>query len=174
MAVLFGIVLGGLVGVPVGALIRAMRTRRFLGLLQGALCAAVPAPAMAVAVSLIFALLQMLLCQPGGKGFWDVPVWLISIEGVAILVASVVGAFLAQRSCRPTHPRRKLMPVLLGAVVGALAFIGPGFEGYYVLESNMGPISYAATGFIIGGFAVLLWRVISEALYRREEKAKSA
>jgi len=164
LAVWGGIVWGGLAGVLVGALIRVMRTHRFWSFFVGALCAALPAAAIAVAVSLVFALFQIVVCKPGYKWGWDVPVWLLSIEMVAVLAAGVVGAVLAQRPHRAASRRRILIAVLLGAVVGALALVGPGFEGYYVLQSNAGPIGYAATGFVIGGVTVLLWRVVIEKL----------
>ena len=97
-AAVFQLALGVLVGVPVGAFIRVMRTRTFLGFLLGGLCAALPASGMTVAVSLVFTLFQLMLCQLEIKAGWDVPGWLMGIEVILILVAGVVGAFLAQRS----------------------------------------------------------------------------
>lgn len=132
MAVWGGVVGGGSVGVLVGAVIGIMRTRRFSGFLLGAFYAALPAPAIAVAVSLIFALFEMLLCKLGDKALWDVPVWLMSIEAVAVL--------------------------------GTLAFVGLGFDGYYVLQSNARPICYAIAGFVIGGLFVVLWYALVEKL----------
>jgi len=96
-AVWLGLVGGALTGALAGALICAIRTRRLLSFLPGSFCAILPAAAFAIAVSLLAALIQMLLCNPGHKSGWDVPVWGTSVQAIAIFSAGASGAFFAQR-----------------------------------------------------------------------------
>lgn len=148
-------------GVLAGALIGAIRNLRdpssvfFFPTLQSA--------AISIAVSLVIAIFQMLLCQPGHKSGWNVPLWSIGIQGVAIFVAGVVGSFLRQSPTR-TAPRLSsiIVSALLGAIVGAVAFLGVAFDGYFVLQSNSRPIIQAITGFVIGGGVALLWCAVNE------------
>ncbi len=175
MAVWFGLVGGGLAGVLAGALVRVIRTHLVFSILPGSFLAALPSATTAIAVSLVIAVFQMALCRWGHKAGWDVPVWSMSIQVIAIFVAGVVGAFLAQRPRRMTPRLRSiLLSALLGAVLGAVAFLGTAFDSYYVLQSNARPIRQAIMGFVIGGIVVLLWRAVVEMGYRQFNKALQA
>jgi hypothetical protein len=172
----FGLVGGALAGGLAGAFIRPIRTHRFFSFLSGAFCSALPAAAVAVAVSLFAVLLQMLLCKPGHKSGWDVPVWAMSVQAISIFVAGVAGAFLAQRSSRRQPHRSTIIAwALAGAMVGAVAHLDTSFNGYFVLQSNARPIRQAIVGFLIGGIAVALWRGAIEILQSsRNESTTSA
>ena len=39
-----------------------------------------------------------------------------------------------------------LLPALAGFILGGIAGVGGGFEGYFVVQSNSGPIEYALCG----------------------------
>jgi hypothetical protein len=167
-AVWLGLIGGGLAGVLAGALIRPIRTHHVLSFLPGMFLAAAPSAAAAVAASFAIAIFQMLLCRPGHKAGWDVPIWSVSIQAIVIFAVGIAGAVLAQRPRRITPSRRSIfISVLLGAVVGAVAALGTAFDGYFVLQSNARPIRQGITGFLVGGLAVVLWRVVVEVGYRR-------
>jgi hypothetical protein len=172
----FGVVGGALSGALAGALISPIRTHRFFSFLPGAFRSALPAAAIAVAVSFVAVLLQMAFCKPGHKAGWDVPVWAMSVQAVLIFVAGVVGAFLAHRHSRvPLRRRSVIVWTLVGAFLGALAHLGTSFDGYYVLQSNARPIRHAVIGFLVGGIVALLWRLAIEMLQRsRDESTTSA
>ena len=172
----FGVVGGALAGALAGALIRPIRTHRFFSFLPGAFCSALPAAAIAVAVSFVAVLIQMVLCKPGHKSGWDIPVWAMSVQAVFIFVAGVVGAFLAHRQSRvPLRRRGIIVWTLVGAFLGALAYLGTSFDGYYVLQSNARPIRHAIIGFLVGGVVVLLWRLAIEIFQMsRDESTTSA
>lgn len=175
-SVWFGVVGGALSGALAGALISPIRTHRFSSFLPGAFRSALPAAAIAVAVSFVAVLLQMVFCKPGHKAGWDVPVWAMSVQAVLILVAGVVGAFLAHRHSRvPLRRRGVIVWMLVGAFLGALAHLGTSFDGYYVLQSNTRPICHAAIGCLVGGIVILLWRFAIEIFQRnRDESTTSA
>jgi hypothetical protein len=133
-----------------------------------------PAAAIAVAVSFVATMLQMVLCKPGYKAGWDVPVWAASVQAVLIFVAGVVGAFLAHSHSR-VRRRGIIVWTLAGAFFGALAHLGTSFDGYYVLQSNARPIRHTIVGFLVGGIVVLLWRLVIEIFQRTgDENTTSA
>jgi hypothetical protein len=157
-AVWFGLINGGFAGVIAGALIRPIRTRRMLSCFAGSFLAALPSATAAISVSLVVAVLQMVLCRPGHKAGWDVPVWSTSIQAIAIFAAGIAAAFLAQRPRLRSPPIWSLaLSALLGACLGALGWLDTAFDGYYVLKTNARPIQQAITGSLVGGIAVLLW-----------------
>jgi hypothetical protein len=167
-AVWFGLVAGAVGGAFVGAFVWPIRTHRFSSFLAGAFSAALPGAAVAIAVSLVAAVLQMVLCTRGHKTGWDVPMWAMSIHTIAVCVAGVIGAMFAQRPSRaPLRRRTIIVWVFVGAFLGALAPLRTSFDGYYVFQSNARPICNAVAGFVIGGIIVLLWRAAFEMLQTR-------
>lgn len=158
-AVWFGLVGGGLAGALAGALIRPMRTHHFFSFLPGSFCSALPAAAIAIGVSMLASIVEMILCKPGEKAGWDIPVWAVSAQAIAIFIAGVIGAFLAQHPrLGRVDPRRTIIWALAGSSLGTLACLGFSFDGYYVVQSNARPVCYAVIGIVIGGSVVLLWR----------------
>jgi hypothetical protein len=174
-AVWLGLIGGCMAGALAGVLIRPICTHGFFRFIAGSFCAVLPAAAMAIAVSLVAALFQMLLCKPGNKSGWDVPLWAMNVQVFAIIIAGVIGAFFARRPSRGLIDRRRIAVwAIVGAFLGALAFLGPSFDGYFVLQSNARPIRYAVGGFLFGGIVVLLWRVAIGILQRKRDESTTS
>ena len=47
----------------------------------------------------------------------------------------------------------------IGALIGAIAGVGWGFDGYFVVQSNAGPIRCAIVGAAFLAIGSLLWRL---------------
>ncbi|HEV2328627.1 MAG TPA: hypothetical protein VGY56_07560 [Verrucomicrobiae bacterium] len=154
-------------GILIGAIIRPIRTRRFFSFLPGAFHAALPAASIAVLVSVVSAIPQILLCyDPYQTSRWDVPVWAMSAQFIAALIGSAIGAFYGQ------HPRRAafglggiVVPMFIGGVAGAMALVPYGFDDGY--ESDAPVFGQAALGFVVGGFIVCMCRLATRAFRRR-------
>lgn len=172
-AVWFGL-FGGAIGALVGSIIRPIRTHLFFSFLPGLFCAALPAAGIAIAVSLVSAIPQMLFCyDPDQSSRWDIPVWVESVQFIAVLVGGAIGAFRAQPPRRTVSSLRGiLISVFAGGAAGAFILIPFGFVNGYVSD---GAVFYdAIIGFVIGGFIVLLCCLATAILYRVEQKIKSA
>jgi hypothetical protein len=143
-----------------------MRTGPLSGIIPGLVLAVLPSAGLAIVVSAVTVIFGMLLCRPD-KGGWNVPAWVYDAQAIAIFVAGSFGAILAQHPRRDSeHFGRIIGSAIIGAVVGAVAFVYTGFDGYFVLKSNARPIGQAVIGFAVGGIAVLLWRLLITKLHR--------
>jgi len=163
-AVWFGL-LGGFCGLLTGALVFAIRTHHVSSFMLGILRGVLPSLSISVAVSLFVALIQIELCKPGLKEGWDVPVWSLSVQAIAIFTAGTMGSLIAPRLLPKMLGFKMAFGLaFIGAVLGAIANLDTAFDGYYVLESNARPVHQAITGFVTGVIVVLLWRFVVEML----------
>jgi len=159
-AVWFGL-LGGLVGLFIGAFILALRAHRIFRFMLSVIRALLPSVGIAIFASILVSTFQMALCRPGSKAGWEAPDWSFGIQAIAILIVSIWASFLTPRLLPKMSPVSAILGmVLLGAVLGAVANLYTAFDGYFVLESNARPIRQAIAGFVAGGIAVLLWRFV--------------
>jgi hypothetical protein len=160
--------LAGLGGLLIGALILAIRTRRVFSFLPCALRAMLPSAGIAIGVSLLISLIQMALCKPGDMAGWDVPVWSLGIQAIATFIAGIFGSLITPLLLPKVSSLGKVFGLaVVGAMLGAIANLLTAFDGYFVLMSNVRPIRQAITGFVVGGLAVLLWRLVVGILHGR-------
>ena len=109
-------------------------------------------------------------CSPGRKGGYDAPEWVLPLSLFAVLACAAIAALwtISHQKAQP-----KGWPFVLGlaawtvvgALLGAMAWVWVGFEGYFVFQSNAGPIRCAAIGAIVGAAVALLWRLAVAQLY---------
>jgi hypothetical protein len=173
-SVWLGLLVGGSSGLIADASVPVVRTHRIFAALPGSLLAMVPAAAFGITVSLIFGLLQMVVCTPGEKAGWNVPEWLAWIQITVVLVAGLVGAFVMLRHRLIFRPRIVGAFVLFGAIVGCMAHLDTAFDGYFPLQTNARLIRQAVIGFLVGGIIVLLLCLLVRLLNSRRDEISSA
>jgi hypothetical protein len=165
-----GIIAGALCGLFAGALIRALGTRSLGGLLTGAVYGLVPGAVSSAIVGTAIAAAETPLLEVGVKGMYEVPDSYLLPNLLALLLAAGIAVALAVPTSRkaPSSRCRFLLALLFwttsGAVVGAIANVGSGFSGYFVLQSNEQPIRYAISGLAFGSCVALSWRIVVELL----------
>src|SRR5205085_7120847 len=99
-------------------------------------------------VAISFSLIETSVFPPRHKGGYAVPDW-YAVFTVGLII--VAGAFASWRAAlRDPHiesHKRTLAYVIVWAVGGGLlcsfAFVGLGFNGYFVVQNNSGPVGYA-------------------------------
>jgi hypothetical protein len=149
----------------VAAAVRTMRDKSlggalivagFQAIVPSAFAGALAAGAVAIGIAS--------LCPPGSKGGFETPNWIVPLSLLAVSVCAATAAM-------QTVPRRKAQIkdrffwlgttawTIAGTLFGGVAGVGEGFDGYFVRQSNAGPIGPAIAGAVIGFVGVLLWRL---------------
>ncbi len=167
-AIWVGLFFGAFPGMLTAAVINIHRTHRIRTFFAGMFLAALPSARAAITVSIVLTIFEMVVFNPGEKGGWDVPDSVFGMQLAAACVAGIIAGLYAQRP-RRTRPSSgsRLASASLGAVLGALAFVPGGFEGYFVKESNLEPIFMATIGFTAGGFVVMSWHFLVARLHEK-------
>jgi hypothetical protein len=172
IGLLFGAVSGFLV-----ALARLIGQRRwfhdiddFLFLLTGIVPGALTGAIAAIIVGGITYAIVMMCCKPGPKGGYVIPEGLYWLSIVVFLFLSLLSACVAAMLSLPDiHAKQKPWHEALrkatawgigGALIGAMAGIAWGFEGYFVVQNNSGPINSALAGSMTLAMGCFLWRLI--------------
>ena len=164
-SVCFGVFVGAVIGVLTGATVQIMRYKSLGGgvayaaaktVVPGAIGGAVAGLAVAVGIAIF--------CPPGWKGGYEIPGWLITLHCLTVLSCGAVAAMWTMSDHKLQSKRWSLVlgPIAwlaIGALVGALAGVGQGFDGYFCVQSNAGPIRCAAMGGTIGAVATVVWRL---------------
>ena len=111
-------------------------------------------------------------CSPGHKFGYDVPDWLVPVDCFAVVACPAAAAMWTISHQKVQFKGWSFVLGLMawtviGADYGAIACVWIGFGGYFVVQSNAGPIRWATIGAIIGAFIALLWRWGITQIYRR-------
>jgi hypothetical protein len=162
-AVWFGVIFGGLAGLLTGAVVRTLRTRQVTGLFAGPILAAVPSAGISVAVSMVISVLAILFGR-AGKGGWDMPLWADDAYAVIVFAAGVAGAFWGLKTRAGSGRFRATVWITVGGLLGALASMPFGFQGYYFLQSNVEPIEAATVGVVVGAGVVAGWLALARLI----------
>jgi hypothetical protein len=165
---------GALCGLTVGAAIRTIRTRRAAGLVTGAVYGVVPGATIGMGAAAVIGTLQAILSSPGGKGGYLVPEWSFWLAPCLALLAAGLAARLVvpDAHAEPRQARKAFWIVVIWTVscglMAALAWAWLGFSGYFIRQTNEGPMRAALTGFLFGGGGALVCLVAGELLLRWE------
>ncbi|MCX7428484.1 MAG: hypothetical protein NTW96_23015 [Planctomycetia bacterium] len=160
-----GLIVGALCGLLVGAAARALKTHASDGLFVGFFLGVIPGAMVASTVAISIAVIQTIVFQPEHKGdYHHVPDWFVAAQWSGVVAAGGFASCLAaRRDRRSEKPKREVLHVLLwgfgGGILTSFALVGLGFDGYFVVQSNSGPLRCAILGFVFGSVIVALWRV---------------
>lgn len=181
----FGVVMGAVCGLLVTAAMLIKQGRRrsgiegFVGLLYGVVPGAMAAAIMAILVAAIAVPLERNYCEPGPKGGYVIPDGLASLILVVSMFVCLFAAGIAARLAIPDVGTKQqpwsevrgsaITWSALGALIGAIAGIGRGFDGYFVVQSNAGPICCAIAGAAFLAVGSLLWRMTTGLIDRPEQ-----
>ncbi|MCE5267520.1 MAG: hypothetical protein LLG00_06505 [Planctomycetaceae bacterium] len=168
-AVFLATLLGAACGVFIAGAITLLRGGTAAAFLRGVGRAILGATIAAVALSLIVNTIETAYGTAGKTGHAiGEPVDTLMIFA-SLMVTTLVAAIAAQSAIPPVPASRTSAPLATwtnavvwafsGAVIGALANVGFGFDGYFVVQSNAGPIGSAVGGALvlaIGGFLLQL------------------
>jgi hypothetical protein len=94
------------------------------------------------------------------KNGWDMPLWADDAYAVTVFAAGVAGAFWGLKARAVSGPFRATVWIAVGGLLGALASMPFGFQGYYVLQSNAEPIMAATVGLAVGCGVVAGWQAL--------------
>jgi hypothetical protein len=134
----------------------------------------VPAATIGRGVAAAIGTFQALLSSPGGKGDYLVPEWSFWLAPCLVLIAAglVARSVVPDAHAEPRPARKAFWAVVIWTVscglMAALAWAWLGFSGYFIRQTNEGPMRSARTGFLFGGGGTLLCLVAGELLLRWE------
>jgi hypothetical protein len=161
----FGVVAGAIIGVLVAAVLGVIRRRSVpTDVPYVALYAIAPSAAAGTLAGVITAIGTVIFGHPAWKVHFSLPDWTASLGILAVFLCAAVAAMRAMPDGKGQYNRWPLAlgPIawsLVGTLIGALAGVGSGFDGYFVLQSNEGPLRSAVVGAIIVGGSAFLWRL---------------
>jgi hypothetical protein len=176
-----GLVLGAVCGLLVSAVIVLMRRDRMavaekrLVLICGTVPAALAAATVASIISAVTAYMHVFLRQeelrgksggaPGPHEALVAAAFLLA----CLLPAAFAAAFLIPRAAVrqrswPQIYARAVVWSVFAALIGAIAGIGRGFDGYFIHHSDSGPISAAIFGVLLVTIPCFLWRLAIASL----------
>ncbi|MGA2619093.1 MAG: hypothetical protein ABSF26_15905 [Thermoguttaceae bacterium] len=139
-------------------------------MLQGIIFGMLPGATCGASIAIVIGVIVVMVCPVGHKGGYEVPDWCMVPILCVILVGPGVAATRAlPSSCAWRSSKRQLFLKLLlwgtiGGLLGTLANLSQGFEGYFC--SNEKVIRCAVGGLVFGSTAALLWRATVEMLIR--------
>jgi hypothetical protein len=125
---------------------------------------------------IVIASVEASLCRNSKSGY-VVPGWAEIAEIVMPLVAAAIAARVAipdvaQKPKGWPSVRGTLAWSTAGALVGGLAWVWTGFDGYFIRQSNAGPIRSAIFGAVVGGLVAGAWRLGLGELSQRARPAR--
>jgi hypothetical protein len=170
-AALVGLMFGALCGLLVGPTVRVLKTRNTQGLFVGFVLGIVPGAVAASTVALSIAIFETAAFPPSPKGGYELPDWFLPIMVCLVVVAGALASCCAARRDPPLESRTRTMAYVIlwgfgGGVLSSIALSGMGFSGYFVVQSNSGPLQYAIVGFVFGAAIAALSRAGIAALGR--------
>lgn len=123
--------------------------------------------AVAAVVSLALAVVRVVFFPLGEKGDVQLPFWFSALSMGAVPISAGMAVLYVRDTCvnQSSHARRNrtvLLRIVGGAILGSLASVEHGFDGYFVVRSNSGPLQYAALGALLGGFIGLVWALCGD------------
>lgn len=164
-----GLVLGAVCGLLVTAAMLIKDRKTPAALLDGIVPGAIAGAISAAVFSCVSALIQATYCEPGPKGGYSLTdrVALLVFAGFSLVTLSAAAIAARLAIARGDASKRTWSEVrmsaiawaAIGAAIGAIAGVGLGFDGYYVKQSNAGPIRSAITGAALLAVGCLLWRL---------------
>lgn len=186
----FGVVMGAVCGLLVTAAMLIKQRRRgsgiggLVGPLHGLVPGAVGGAISAVIFSSVAGLVEATYCEPAPQGGYVLPDWLDWLLIVIFVFVSLLAAGIAARMAIPdVNARQKPWSEVwrsaiawsaIGALIGAVAGVGWGFDGYFVVQSNAGPIRCAIVGAAFLAIGSLLWRLTTGLNLSGSDRADQA
>jgi hypothetical protein len=171
----FGVLMGAVCGLLVATALLIKRSRRahsfarLVDALYGILPGAAGGATVAALLAFIVELVEATYCERG-KAAYIISIGLESLVLVVcafltLLVAGIaaIWAIPSGQAQRQSWSQTCISAVawsLIGAAIGAIAGVGLGFDGYFILQSNAGPIHSAAVGAIFLAIASFLCRMM--------------
>jgi hypothetical protein len=167
----FGVLAGAVIGVLVGAAVSAIRRGSLaMDVAVVAVSAIAPSAVAGTLAGMTTAIGIVAFGQPGWKGqHYAIPDWTASVQLAGIVLCAALATMRTIADRGKQYKRRSLVLgqiawSLIGALIGALAGVGRGFNGYFVLQSNEGPIRCAVIGAIVIGGSAFLWRLVIDRM----------
>ena len=129
-----------------------------------------------VALAIVATVISVVVFPLGFKEVREMPIWYFNLTLVMLLVVAAMGVVMCQRRwawLESMSAKSRLVwrwiAVVAGSVLGGVATVFSGFGGYFVVQSNAGPIRAALIGAFAGGTAAFC---LATALFCREGGTK--
>jgi hypothetical protein len=169
----FGVIAGAVCGLITGALIRLLRTRSFCELMMGVVFGLVPGAISSGIAAIAIGIIDSLVFEIGPKGGYIVPNWVIGPICFTILLTSALTVILLIPTSNTVHSAqgsfslKLLFWTLLGGLLGLIAELAPGFDGYFCLGNNGRLVLWATKGLLFGCCVTSFWRIVMELLIKK-------